>query len=272
VELIEKDYSYIETLKTTFSDCPRLFREINNLWFDSEPLMYLTKKYNRFVSSEKNVYIVKPPMVKLRLGTFVSISQSFMNYENSILYEAFDLKSTIFPSAGLLINTSFPRIMRILSFQVSGEIGKNHYYDFADNPYSSTIFEEVNLNMLIFKGKAGFKFIYPRGKLRPSLFFGGSVIHILNKDGRRLQDSFEDPVIYMEAHEENITAKDIYGYAIDLGFDYHHSKKFISFFSICTSLNTGQNNSNEIWLYRYDQVKAITTNNLTFSINAGFYF
>ena len=272
IELIEKDDEYIDALKFSFSDCPRIFHEINSTPLKYEPLMYLTRKYNRFVSSEKNVFIVKPPMVKVLVGPFVSANKSFMNYENSILYEAFDFKSWIYPSAGLVINTSFPRLMRILSFQVSGEVGRSHFYANAYNPYSSKIFEEVNLHMLTFKSKAGFKFTYPKGKFRPSLMIGASMVNTLNKDCRRLEDSFQDPVIFINVGKENVSANNIYGYAFDLGFDYHHSSKFISFFSIGSTIDTGGNYGPETYLFKYDSDRSLITNNITLNINAGFYF
>jgi hypothetical protein len=272
VELIANNKEYIRDLKVTFSDNPRFFREINTLTYSREPLMFLVKRYNRSVSSEKNEFIVKPPMVEVKTGAFVSLNKSHLTYSDARIYDAFNLDSWMYPSAGILVNISFPKILRILSFQISGEMGKDHLYGNAYNPLNINSFDEINIYNLFIKGKAGFKFTYPRGKIRPSLFLGGSQIHMLSKDGTRLEDSRGDQIIYINSFKENVTSRNIYGYAVDLGFDFHHSKKLMSFFSIGATLNEGTNNTKETWLYQMDETNAILSRDLTFNLSAGLYF
>jgi len=87
-----------------------------------------------------------------------------------------------YPSIGLLLNTSLPKANEKLSFQVSGEFGKGYFYGTGVNSRNDA-FEEVHLHTSILKGKAGLKYTYPKGKIRPTLMIGGTILKLFNIDG-----------------------------------------------------------------------------------------
>ena len=264
---------YIDTLKFVLADSPRFFPVINRTALDAPSLMMLIKRYNNYVSSEKAVFYEKqPPDVKLTIAPFISLNSTSLTFDHSELYEALNFKQTHYASIGLQLNASLPKSSRTFSFQGSAELGKSHFYGSAVHPLNPLKFEDVNLRITTLKGKVGLKYTYPTGKFRPNIMIGGNVLFLLKKEGNRVEDLTETPIIFMTRTNENIMNKALYGFNLDLGVDYHLSSSLIPFVSIGYSSSTGNNKGEETRLFIRNSYTSITTILKTININAGIYF
>jgi hypothetical protein len=170
------------------------------------------------------------------------------------------------------LNISLPKSTRTLSFQASAELGKSKFYGTGLNPYNTSVFEEVYYKTFNLKGKLGLKYTYPKGMIRPTLLIGGNIIYFLKREGRRVADNVESTTIYINESYENIMAKAVYGYDVELGIDFHFSKKIVPFFSAGYMSSSGNNKGPEARTFISDSSKAIKTFIKTFNINAGIYF
>ncbi len=265
-------YEYMNTLKSVMNDSPQFFPAIDKTAFDTQSLMMLVKRYDNYVSSRKAVFYEKqPPDVKLRVAPFYSFNSSLLEFNQSPIYGAIDFQRSNYSSFGLLLDASLPKSNNFLSFQFSAELGKNNFYGNGINPINPLIFEEVYFQTVNLKGKLGIKFTYPKGIFRPNLLIGGDMIYLLKRDGRRVEDITQGSTIVINEKNENIMAKNQYGYDIELGVDCHLSSPVIPFLSIGFSSLTGNNKDQEARLL-VNGDKPLTTIFKTFNINAGIYF
>jgi hypothetical protein len=268
--LVHEKYDYMSTLKSVMADCPRFFSAIDKTALETQSLIMLVKRYNNYVSSSRSVfYEPQPPDVKVTWAPFVSYNISTLDFNHSALFEAIDFQNSEYPSIGVLMNISLPKSNRTMSFQGSAELGQSKFHGTGLNPFNTSVFEEVYYKTLNLKGKLGMKYTYPKGMIRPTLLIGGNIIYFLKRDGRRVADSKENMTIYIEETYENIMANGVYGYNIELGIDFHFSKKVVPFISAGYISSSGNRKGSETRIF---SPSAITTIIKTFNINAGIYF
>ncbi len=269
---VEK-FDYMSTLKSIMADSPRFFPAIDKTAFETQSLIMLVKRYNNYVSSSGSVfYEQQPPDVKITFGPLVSYNSSTLDFNHSAIFEAIDFQNSGYPSIGALMDISLPKSNRTFSFQTSVSLGQSKFYGTGINPIKPSIFEEVYYKTLNLKGKLGLKYTYPKGMVRPTLLISGNIIYFLNREGRRVEDNKDNSTIYINESYENIMAKSVYGYDIEVGIDFHFSKTMVPFISAGYSRSSGNNKGADARIFVTDTSKPLTTILKTFNINAGIYF
>jgi len=260
-----KTLKYIGLLRYAFADCPQIFPLINKVELDDKSLIEITKSYHDYVCDGEKcvIYEKQLPGVKVTFAPFVSMNGSFLKFGNIFLYDGIHFKMENYPTIGILLNTSLPKANEKLSFQVSGEFGKSYYYGTGINPRNDA-FEEVHLHTSILKGKAGLKYTYPTGKIRPTLLIGGTVSKLFNIDGRRVEELLINSTVYTSEVKDVPVANVLLGYHVNLGIDYYISSSLIAFFNLGYDDSFGRKSLMDSNDYSTD-IKTI-------NLNAGIYF
>jgi hypothetical protein len=157
---------------------------------ETKSLIKLTKKYHNYVCNDEKciIYEKQLPAIEFTFALFVSMNISSLTFSNSGLYQVIHFNTAYFPTIGLQINSTLPRANEKLSFQISGEYGKSYFYGSGIAPYKNNpSIEQVYMHITSFKGKTGFKYTYPKGKIRPIVMIGSNVSFFTNKDVKRAE-------------------------------------------------------------------------------------
>lgn len=264
------DYStrikqYVGYLKLAFADCQQLYPMINAANLNSKSLIAITKKYHDYVCDGEKciIYEKKLPTVKVKLGAIVSMNTSFLHFKKHTGYQEVDFNMSAYPSYGLLLNTSLPRASEKLSFQLSGEFGKTYFYGLDQHPKSADL-EEVHLHTSLLKVKAGFKYTYPKNKIRPTLLVGGNFIKTIQSDGRRIENVLSNSTVLTGVYKDVPISDTLFGANMALGIDLHHSPSLVPFLNLGFEYNIG----NTEFLGSY----GVVTNINNINLHAGIYF
>lgn len=271
-EYIRESKDYIGSLKNAFIDCPQIFSSIDKANLGTKSLIKLTKKYHNYVCNNEKciVYEKQLPPIKFKFATFVSMNVSSLTFSNSGLYQVINFNKAFFPTIGLQMNSTLPRANEKLSFQVSGEYGKSYFSGSGIAPYKINLStEQVYMHMTSFKGKAGFKYTYPKGKIRPIVMIGGNVSFLSNKDVKRAEYHQLDSTTGIS--KDVILPNTLFGYNLDFGIDYHFSTSLVPFFNF--SYNSASGNLKGVsTVFLNNYYRPLTANIKIFNINAGVYF
>jgi hypothetical protein len=265
---------YIGILKIAFSDCPQLFPLINQASLEIKPLINLTKKYHDYVcdSIQCIIYEKQVSKVKFSFAPFVSMNASALAFQNpGYEYEDVSFKTAVYPSLGIKMNTSLPRANEKISFQASEEVSKSNLY--ATGYYAgNTKYEKVSFHPVTLKTRAGFRYTFPKGKIRPTFTMGGHLIAFLDKEGQRVQDYTENNQVYTITKQDDVLPNFNLGYNLELALNYYKTSSRISFIGIGYDASTGPNRSFAMRVYRKNWELPLNTLIKTVNINAGFYF
>jgi hypothetical protein len=257
--------SYIGSLTYAFADCPQIFKSINQAAFNDKSLIDITKKYHDYVcdSARCIIYEKQLPPLKFTFGAFVSMNASSLKLTKGSMYEAIDFETDYYPTLGLQMNMTLPRVNEKLSLQLSAEYGK-FYFHGTSVGLASYLTESAYLHSSEIKGKMGIKYTYPKGKFRPTFMIGGNIISLFNKEEKRVEDFAGNSLDY----QEDILADTLLGYNFDFGIDYHCSSAIIPYFNLGYSYSGGENDFNSI----DDNKTPVTSNISTIYLQAGIYF
>ena len=224
---------YVGLLKLAFADCKQIYPMIDRTKFDDKSLIAITKKYHDYVCDDEKciIYEKQLPVIKVKFGSFVSMNGSFLKFKENQIYQDVDFKMASYPTIGLLLNTSLPKVSEKLSFQVSGEYGKSYFYGTGNRPDNSA-FEEVHLHTSIIMVKAGFKYTYPKGKIRPTILAGGNFMKLTKIDGRRIEEELINSTVYTTEWRDVPVDDMLFGANVNIGIDYHHTSALVSFLKL----------------------------------------
>lgn len=271
---IAENKAYIGLLKIAFADCPQLFKQINQTKLDTKPLIEVTKNYHNFVCTDQKCVIYEKQIapVKFTFAPIISMNGSFLVFHNSYFFEAMEFQISSYPSFGIQLNASLPRANEKISFQSSLEINKSNFY--GKSGYTEyTYLNELNVKMLMLNGKAGIKYTYPKGKIRPTFLAGGSVMVPLTHESIRTESKITPTSQELRyTHYEKIMAGFYFGYNFELGLDCHVSPTMVPFLSFGYSRLYGSNPSDDVERFTTFTDTNLLTRLKTISIKAGIYF
>ena len=256
---------FIGQLRYAFADCPQIYPLINRAVLNDKSLIKITKTYHDYVCNDGKciIYEKQLPSVKISLAPFVSINGSFLKIKYSSIYESVQFKMANYPTIGLLLKASLPRFNEKLSFQASAEIGKTYFYGTGINPDNSA-FEEVHLHAQILKVKAGLKYTYPKGRIRPTFMIGANALKSVKSDGRKIDEVLRGSTIFTSEVSDVPIPDILVGYHLNIGIDYQLSASLIAF------CNLGYDSSSGTKTNYFSQFYSTIIN--TFNIHAGIYF
>jgi hypothetical protein len=262
IDYITETKKYIGLLKYAFSDCEPLFQTIEKAKLEDKSLIDITKRYHDYMCDGEKciIYEKQLPAVRINFSPLVSINGSFLNFENDPVYEVVGFDPSFYPTIGVSLNTSLPRLNEKLSFVLSGEIGKNYFYGSAYDSSTDGYFEEVHIHTIQTKLKAGIKYLYPKGKFRPRLMIGGNAVWFFDTDSRRIEEILNHSNVYTSEYKDVPFADFFIGYTLDTGIEIHTSRFLVPFLSL------GYDSS---FSREFD---GILVKLKTINLNAGIYF
>lgn len=239
-EYTTKSKKYIGQLKIAFADCQALYPIINKARLDDKSLMEVTRQYHQYVCEGDKciIYEKKLPVIKLRAGAFASLNGSMLAFKEHPTYQNMDFNKAVYPTAGLLLNTSLPRISEKLSIELSGEYGQAYFYGTDIHP-AKTDFEEVHLHLDMIKAKAGIKYTYPKGKLRPTVLVGGNLIKPIKPDGRRIVNDLVESTVDTYILRDVPFPSSLLGASMALGIDYQPRSSWTSYVKLGYDYSVG---------------------------------
>lgn len=179
---------YVGMLRVAFADCPQLYPIINTVKLEDKSLIAITKKYHDYVCDGEKciIYEKRLPVVQFTFGAFIGMDVSTLKFFKCPAYENVHFDKENYPSFGLLTNASMPRISDKLTFQASGEYSKVSYYGTGIRPGNAAV-EKVTIHTSLVKVKAGIKYTWPKGTLRPTLLAGAHLMKPFSTDAFRIE-------------------------------------------------------------------------------------
>ncbi len=255
---------YVGLLKYAFSDCPQLFPDINNSRMEDRSLINITRKYHDYVCDDQQciIYEKQLPVVKVRFSPFVSMNNATLKLTDSP-FPNMRFNNTFFPTYGIGINTSMPRVNEKIYFQCSGEMGKGYLYG-SGHDDSNNNFSELHIHPTFLVGKVGFKYCYPKGKVRPTLMAGVNKKWVVQTEERRIVESRYGNTVYTTEWDDIDMPDNYLGWNIEAGVDFYGFGKFVTFVKCGFDSSKG----NSLLDSAYDNAASLTLIN----INTGIYF
>lgn len=262
---LRSDNKYIGVMKYAFSDCPQLMPLINKAQLEHASLINIVKKYHDYMCDDYScmIYQKQLPAVRVWVGTSVALNSSSLSFNKDKKLESIEFGANYFPELELQLNTALPRVSEKLSFQLAGEISKPH---FRGNGFYAPLAanEDMTLRTLLLKGKAGFKYIWPKGSFRPNLTVGGNYGFLSGTHVHQVQQTIYDNRVYISETDNVPLPKIIKGFNFDLGIDYYSHASYIPFLRL--GLETDNGTSDQLFSKKDD------LHLTTFKFLAGIYF
>lgn len=256
---------YIGILKVVFADCRQLDPMINSAKLEDRSLIAITSKYHEYVCDGEKciIYKKKVPAVKITWGAYIAANVSVFSFSDNTLFEVLNTDVSRYPTAGMLLNTSLPKANEKLSFQISCEYGRAYFHNTGIPPFTAD-FEEIHLHTSILKTKGGFKYTWPKGKLRPTAMAGAHYLRMLINEAVRVEDKVTFNTIYSNKYVDSPHTEKLLGLNFDLGMDYHYNSSFIPFVTLSIEQSRGYGN--------FTIVPTVNTKINTLQVHAGIYF
>lgn len=262
---LRSDKKYIGVMKYAFADCPQLMPMINRAELNHESLIDIVKKYHELMCDDFRciLYQKQLPAVRVKLGASVGLHSSFLEFNNNDKMECLDFGTTYYPALEVMLNTALPRVSEKLSLQLSGEIsGPNFHGTGFYAPLAAN--EDLKLNILLLKGKAGLQYTWPKGRFRPTILVGGHYARVTNTDARFVQVSIYENNVYTSETKDVPLPKIMKGLNAELGINCVSKSSMIPF------LKLGIENSNgtsDLLFSKKDDLHLTTI-----KLHAGIYF
>lgn len=259
---------YIGALKYAFADAKQLYPLINTTKLDHQSLINITRKYHDQVCDDYSciVYEKQLPAVQFKLGATVGLNGSVLQFRNFELYQDINFDRTATPALEILLNTTLPRASENLSLQLSGELSKAYFHGTGDYPLLMA-FEEVHIHTTVIKGRAGIKYTWPKGKIRPAALVGANYTMLANTDARRRQEVILGNSVTTSLAKDVPIAPALVGFNLDLGIDYISKAAWIPFLRLGYETGAGR--------YKHDNnfdYNNAYTNIKNLKLHAGIYF
>lgn len=234
---------HIGVLMYTFSEEPELYPKINEAKLNHKSLISLTKDYHELVCEPGEtcmVYEKKPPIIKIMIGTSLGMTYSLIKFHG---YEPFYddinlLTEAVFdpathPIAGIRISIDMPGFNEKLSLIGETQFENGHYYsERRYQPSIRTYKEKIDINLSSVRNNISLAYNYPKGKLRPTAFIGGSILYIFNQNAKITTEYmlFDNP--YIEENNISPFSNASFGYTAGVGINYMMTQKRIMFLSL----------------------------------------
>jgi len=233
-EVIRETNKHIGILKVTFADCMEVQSQIDKVKLDHKSLINITKNYHDYVCDGEKciIYEKKLPILKISWGPVVGYGMADFKLENVNI--KFDKSRYII--GGVNLNITIPRLNEKLSLQLGTQLSQRYFYSLHQE--RNTYFD-IHIHSLFVQSSAGIKYTYPKGKLRPTLAVGVSLLKCLNTNERVIQEVVGYSTVTTNEYNAFPFSSTLYGGFAQIGFDYLFSKKLRGFTNLQYFYNTG---------------------------------
>ncbi len=225
---------HIGLLKTTFADCNEIQDDLNYARLNHKSLMKLTKQYHDFVCTDEQCVIYEKPSpdVKVAFTPMIGVESSFLDFSRFTYYQYVEFGASINPSFGLKLDLCLPKVNEKVFFQVDAFLSKSVFNGTYDR-INITIPEyyQVNIKSTLLQTSAGFKYKYPKGKLRPVMGIGASIYNFYRVDAITTLVEQKGTVVISEFNDVPL-ASQLAGAYFEIGSDFELSEKHSLYFCL----------------------------------------
>ena len=205
--------------------------EIDKARLDHTSLINIAKDYHQHActdGSECIIYEKKKPLMALRVAPMAGVDLSTLKMVNDKGQKHnFDPSTNL--TIGINLNFSMPRLNEKLFLQM--QVMYTKYYFF--NTYKSTIsVNDVHFWSDVLKAGLAVKYEYPKGKWRPTLAAGASLMYLPNGSVEQITDIGYSDEIHSSTIKSNFSVRFMSGFEVLPGIHYYISQKRIIFMQL----------------------------------------
>ncbi len=219
------DTRYIGLLKATFSDCMEIQHDIEDVKLEHKYLIRITKKYHDYVCDDEKCIVYEKTVapMHLRIAPIAGISTSKIRFSEG-QFSGYEFEPNYFPFAGILLNTTIPRLNEKLSVEFETILHNPQYngtYNYYNNSDGRTDYFESDINILALQPSLSLRYTRPKGIFRPTLAVGFSSDFILSKEQKTIRESELSGVIHTTESYDTPLESMLYGFIFQLGCNYN---------------------------------------------------
>lgn len=176
---------YLGMLNYAFSDCSNLYNDINNTKLSHKSLINITKKYHNSVCDDELCVIYEKdiPVLSVEILPTIGYSVSILNLK-SFEFSNINMEPGYSPYIGLWVNWKLPQINEKWSVLTGVTIREDYYFGHFErhpNEYSDAYYD-YHLFSTNVSTSFAFKYTFPRGKVVPIFFAGGTAIFEIEQE------------------------------------------------------------------------------------------
>lgn len=192
VKYLHKSKKYVGQLKVAFKEHAELHPSLDNMAFKLKPLIEATRKYHEYVCSDQECIIFekKPPTFKAIISPVVRYEWTTMTTNYSEKYSPFKFTGYSV-SAGAAANINVPALSEKAWFEFALLVGKTELNSNFLKPVPPFTYDySLHLEFVHVKNDISLKYVYPKGRLRPTLGAGYSSVYSISREKREHMDRY----------------------------------------------------------------------------------
>lgn len=242
---------------------------IDKATLENHSLIQLTKKYHEYVCDDEKciIYENKLPFLRLRIAPFISTAYSTFKIDNVQEFPA-SYKSTVIPSAGLVLKFTFPKWNDKFALLVGNEFGVAQFNK-NDEPLilNTPAIRESTISISKIKTTLSFKYTFPQGKIKPSFQAGYCNNVFLKLDAKSHAEATYNGNTRIYDYLEGPFVKNLKGLSVGTGCEFKVMKSRTAFIDLLYQYSTGR------YATRGINTRVFIDNTLTsVGISGGIYF
>jgi len=234
---------YIGLLKVVFNKCPGLFPEIDHAELTHKSLAGITKKYHDYICDDQQCiqYVKEIPKAFVNLCIYTGINHSKINISSGDFFSQ-NYEKSLYPSFGVLADLRIPHLNEKISLQVNTEISKNYFRSIEINRPNSN-FKTLEIESSPIDLFGGLKYSYPKGKIRPTFYFGGGLTYLAGLKTSNRLEIINGSTVRTYLSGQSDLRKKMPGIVGSIGFDYFKKLKRYAHIKLNYKINP-KNSSN----------------------------
>jgi hypothetical protein len=234
-EIHRNSNRYIGLLRATFADSPEIQPQIDRASLAHKSLINLTKTYHDFVCTddeECTIYEKKLPLMKVRIAPVVKGGVAFLSFREGI-NSNYKFNPEVFPSAGILLNASLPRMNEKLSFELEVDVNSfNFHGSFEEENRSIKEYYDAYIDVVSLQPSLAVKYTIPTGRVKPSISAGVFADLLVSADQKIMTVKVHSDTIYSYQSPDIPMATFVPGGFVQLGSNFPVFKNKTAFINL----------------------------------------
>ena len=242
---------YIGMLKATFSDCLEVQSDIESAKLSHKSLIDITSTYHDYVCEGEQciIYEKEIPVLRARISPVFGMGYYKIGFELVPLFEDMAFDPSLSPELGMQLHLLAPRLNEKISVQFDFLLAKHYHYGYKEEVNGAqSIYYDAHLNTAFLNSGVGFKYTYPKGKVRPTLAFGGLASYLFWSNTGAVAESVLDNTVRTNTTQDLPLTHLLLGLMTELGADMHVRPNFILFAKLRLQRSYGIDNQSSTQL------------------------
>jgi hypothetical protein len=198
-EIHRNSNRYIGLLRATFADSPEIQPQIDRASLAHKSLINLTKTYHDFVCTDDEeciIYEKKLPLMKVRIAPVVRGGVAFLSFREGI-HSNYNFNPIFYPSAGILLNASLPRMNEKLSFEVELDVNSYNFHgSYEEQNRAIMEYYDAYIDIISLQPSLAVKYTFPTRKIKPTISAGVSTEIFASTDQNIVTVKMHSDTIY----------------------------------------------------------------------------